>query len=356
VRIVILGLSITSSWGNGHAANYRALQRELSRRGHEVLFLERDLPWYARGRDLPNPPWGEACLYGTLAELRERFSGAVRDADLVIVGSYVPDGVEVGEWACANAGGACAFYDIDTPVTLAKLARGDFEYLSPEVVPRYDAYLSFTGGPTLEYLEREYGARGVQAFHCIVDPEAYAPLRLEPRFELGYIGTYSAERQRRLEALLCATARGLPERRFALAGSRFPKGLRWPENIERIPHLAPTEHVRFYAAQRFTLNLTREDMRAAGWSPSVRLLEAAACGVPVISDRWAGLGELFAEGEEIVIADSAEDVVRALLETPESERARARVLAEHTAPQRVDQLEALVGAADVTTGAAAVAL
>jgi spore maturation protein CgeB len=200
----------------------------------------------------------------------------------------------------------------------------------------------------LERLRREYGARRAQAFYCLVDPADYAPLPLEPRFELGYLGTYSADRQRQLDALLCESARALPERRFVLAGSRFPKGLRWPENVECVQDLAPAQQPRFYAAQRFTLNVTRADMRATGWSPSVRLFEAAACGVPVISDRWAGLGELFTEGEEIVIADSGEDVVRALLEIPEPERraigsrARARVLAEHTARQRVDQLEALV--------------
>lgn len=55
MKIVIAGLSITSSWGNGHATTFRGLVRELSARGHEVLFLERDVPWYATNRDLPEP-------------------------------------------------------------------------------------------------------------------------------------------------------------------------------------------------------------------------------------------------------------------------------------------------------------
>src|SRR5215211_3213647 len=129
MRIVILGLSITSSWGNGHATTFRGLVRGLTQRGHDVLFLERDVPWYAENRDLAEPPFGRTVLYGDLDELRDTHAGAVRDADLVIVGSFVPEGVQVGHWVQQTAHGITAFYDIDTPVTLAKLARGDYEYL-----------------------------------------------------------------------------------------------------------------------------------------------------------------------------------------------------------------------------------
>jgi spore maturation protein CgeB len=348
VKVVLLGLSITSSWGNGHATNYRALVRELDARGHDVLFLERDVPWYAAQRDLTFPPWGRTRLYGSVDVLRERFGEDVRDADLVIVGSYVPEGVAVGAWVTSCAQGATAFYDIDTPVTLAKLARGDFEYLEPGLVGAFDVYLSFTGGPTLERLEHEYGARRACAFYCLVDPEAYGPVQARPRWDLGYLGTYSDDRQPQLDALLVQPARAMTGARFVVAGPQYPDDLEWPGNVERLEHVPPAEHAVFYAAQRWTLNVTRAAMRAAGWSPSVRLFEAAACGVPVISDRWPGLDELFRDGEEIVIADSAADVRRALHEIPDDERraigerARAKVLAEHTAGRRVDQLEEIV--------------
>ena len=121
--IVVLGLSITSAWGNGHAVTYRGLVRELVRRGHRVLFLERDVPWYAENRDLPHPPYGTTALYRDVDDLRARFGDAVRNADVVIVGSYVPDGIAVVQWVLERARGVRAFYDIDTPVTLAKLAR-----------------------------------------------------------------------------------------------------------------------------------------------------------------------------------------------------------------------------------------
>jgi spore maturation protein CgeB len=343
--IVILGLSITSSWGNGHATTYRGLARELAARGHRVRFLERDVPWYAENRDLPAPPYCETRLYKSLEELRRRYRAEVRDADVAIVGSYVPEGVAVGEWVTETARGLTAFYDIDTPVTLAKLARGDAEYLSRELIPRYGLYLSFTGGPTLTRLERELGAPMARALYCSVDPALYFPGPEAPRFALGYLGTYSADRQPKLDELLVTPARRLPEARFAVAGPQYPAEIRWPENLARVEHVPPGEHRGFYGAQRFTLNVTRADMVQAGYSPSVRLFEAAACGVPVISDEWEGLDTFFAPGEEILVARSAEDTIGFLTGLSEvarraiAERARRRVLAGHTAAHRAERLE-----------------
>ncbi len=345
LNIVILGLSITSSWGNGHATTYRGLVRELVRRGHEVLFLERDVPWYAANRDLPRPPYGRTELYTSLEDLRERFMGEVRRADLVVVGSYVPQGREVGAWVQRTARGVPAFYDIDTPVTLAKLSRGECEYLRPEQIPGYRLYLSFTGGPTLRRIERELGSPAARALYCSVDPELYAPRRSEPRWDLGYLGTYSVDRQPTLERLMLGAARQWAQGRFVVAGPQYPVWVEWPGNVERVEHLAPPEHGAFYTSQRFTLNVTRADMVRAGYSPSVRLFEAAACAVPIISDTWEGLETLFAPGEEILLARSASDtldLLRALSERERGaigERARARVLAEHTAAHRARELE-----------------
>ena len=346
MRVVVLGLSITSSWGNGHATTYRGLLGALSERGHDVLFLERDVPWYAENRDLPRPPFARTALYGSVAELKARFADEVRNADLVIVGSYVPQGVEVGEWVTQVARGATAFYDIDTPVTLAKLARGDTEYITPALVARYHLYLSFTGGPTLGFLERHYGAPMARALYCSVDPALYYPEPAESRWDLGYMGTYSADRQPTLERLALEPARRWPAGRFVVAGPQYPESIQWPVNVERLMHLPPRAHRAFYNAQRFTLNVTRADMIAAGYSPSVRLFEAAACATPIISDAWEGLDTFFRPGEEILVARSAEEALGYVRETPAAERraigerARVRVLAEHTAPRRAAELEA----------------
>ncbi len=345
LSIVILGLSITSAWGNGHATTYRALVRELCARGHDVLFLERDVPWYARHRDLERPPYARTELYGTVDELRERFAPRVRDADLVIVGSYVPDGIEVGRWVVETARGATAFYDIDTPVTLARLAAGDCTYLAPDLVPRYGMYLSFTGGPTLARIERELGSPRALPLYCSVDPALYAPERRPRRWELGYMGTYSPDRQPVLDRLLIEPARREPALRFAVAGPLYPHDLAWPANVHRVDHVAPHAHRAFYNELAFALNVTRAEMAAAGWSPSVRLFEAAACGVPIISDAWDGLAELFEPGAEILIAEDTDDVLRYLRDLTDGERraigarARTRVRAGHTAAHRAAELE-----------------
>jgi spore maturation protein CgeB len=349
MKVVILGLSITSSWGNGHATGYRGLVRELSARGDEVLFLERDVPWYAQHRDLPEPPWGETRLYGSADDLRaheERLAAA----DLVIIGSFVPEGVPVAEWALAHAGAATAFYDIDTPITIGKLRQGNREYLAPELVSRFDLYLSFTGGPALEVLRDEFGARAPNAFYCFVDPEAYAPVDCEREWGINYLGTYAAGRQPALEELLLAVARRRPRDRFAVAGPMYPAAIAWPSNVERIEHLPPSEHPHFYSATAYTLNLTRPEMRALGHCPSVRLFEGAACGAAIISDTWPGMEDIFIPGEEILLVEDATDVDRVLSEMGDGPRAalaaaaRSRVLSEHTAARRAEQLHQLVEA------------
>lgn len=343
--IVIFGLSITSSWGNGHASTYRALIKALAGRGHTVTFLERDVPWYREHRDAPTLPYCRVELYDSLRDVPTRFGPLVARADLVVLGSYVPDGAMLGDWATTKARGVTAFYDIDTPVTLKRLETNDVDYISATLIPRFDLYLSFTAGPTLELIEEMYGSPRARPLHCAVDPERHAPVRAESRWTLGYLGTYSQDRQPALERLLIEPARRLPHHRFVVAGAQYPSGIRWPANIERIEHLAPAAHPEFYCSQRYTLNLTRADMAAAGFSPSVRLFEAAACGVPVISDRWPGIETFLVPGTEILLADTSSDVLRVIHDLSETSRrrvagnARKHVLQSHTASHRAVQLE-----------------
>lgn len=348
LSVVMLGLSVTSSWGNGHATTYRGLMRELGARGHEVLFLERDQPWYAENRDLPQPPHGRTALYRSLDELRDRFSADVRYADLVIVGSFVPEGVAVADWVLAEATGITAFYDIDTPVTLTALAAGTCAYLATRQLPAFALYLSFTGGPTLEFLERELGSPSARTLYCSFDPALYFPEEAEPAWDLGYLGTYSDDRQPTLEALLLEPARQWPDGRFVVAGPQYPAHMVWPANVHRELHISPAGHRSFYTAQRFTLNVTRADMVRAGWSPSVRLFEAAACGVPIVSDWWDGLDSFLTPGTEIFISRSPAETLALLKQLPEAERratgarARSRVLQHHTAAHRAAELERYV--------------
>ena len=346
MHLVVLGLSLSSSWGNGHATTYRALLEAFAARGHRVTFLERDKPWYREHRDFAAAPYCDLVFYQSVDELGTVHRDLIATADVAMVGSYVPDGVAVGRLVQATARGLRAFYDIDTPVTLAKLARGDHEYLSPELIPGYDAYFSFTGGPTLDLIERRYGAPAARALYCSVDPQRYHPMDVERRYDLGYLGTYSDDRQPVLERLLIEPARRLPHLAFIVAGPLYPATIDWPANVARLDHVAPPDHAAFYSACRWTLNVTRADMVAAGWSPSVRLFEAAACGTPIVSDRWAGLDTLFEPSTEIALADDAEAVVSILGGTGEdarramAARARERVMADHTAAHRAARFEA----------------
>jgi spore maturation protein CgeB len=364
MKIAIVGLSITSSWGNGHATTYRALVRGLAGRGHDVVFLERDAPWYAENRDLPNPPYCRTRVYSAVAELETRHLAELQSADLVIVGSYVPDGIAIGDLVHRRARGITAFYDIDTPVTLARLKGAGTEYLAPRQIPRYDLYLSFTGGPTLEHLEGTYGARLARPLYCSVDPDLYYPegsvsslgvpgtgssaVQVSRRYDLGYLGTYSEDRQPILDRLMLRGAREWAAGRFIVAGPQYPDTFHWPVNVERVVHLAPAKHRQFYNRLRYTLNVTRDDMVKAGYSPSVRLFEAAACGTPIISDVWPGIEHFFLPSSEILLARSPAETLSYLRDIPEPERieigrrARARVLRAHTAAHRAVELEGYV--------------
>jgi spore maturation protein CgeB len=201
----------------------------------------------------------------------------------------------------------------------------------------------------LRAIEQTYGAGRARALYCAVDPDLHKPHDVAPRLDLGYLGTYSEDRQPVLQRLLIETARRLPKMRFAVAGPQYPGGLRWPKNVERIEHLSPGDHAAFYSSQRYTLNVTRADMVVAGFSPSVRLFEAAASGAPIISDRWPGLETFFKPGEEILIADSRADVIALLSDFSEQRRrdlaaaARQRVLRDHTAERRAQELENYYG-------------
>jgi spore maturation protein CgeB len=248
-KCVFLGLSITSTWGNGHATTYRGLLKALSRRGHSCTFLERDVPWYAANREFDELPYCKVKLYGSLKELKEGFANLIRSADIVVVGSYVPDGIAIGRWVTSIAKNATAFYDIDTPVTLANIWRSKCEYISPDLYPKYNLYLSFTGGPTLDYIEQKLNSPCARALYCSVDPSLYYPERQPAKWDIAYLGTYAPDRQPALEKLLLSVARQNRDRKFAVAGPQYPEAIAWPDNVDRIDHLPATEHRSFYNSQ-----------------------------------------------------------------------------------------------------------
>lgn len=360
MKIVIYGLTITSAWGNGHATTFRSLVKALSARGHRVRFVEYDAPWYRENRDMPRPKFCSVRLYQDWQREEKSLVREASDADAVIVGSYFPDAIAATHALLAGTRAPVMFYDIDTPITLAGLrTEGRCGYLDEALVPQYAAYLSFTAGPVLHELEATFGAQRAVAFHCSVDAELYKPtaMRAEWRSDLSYLGTYAQDRQKKLDELLNATAACLPEKKFVVAGAQYPEDITWSKNVRRVTHVSPPEHSAFYSSSRFTLNLTRENMVQAGWSPSVRLFEASACGAPIVSDKWAGMEEFLTPGEEVLVVESSEEMRRVLREIPETDRvrmgarARERILAEHSADRRAQQFETIVSGLKVAAKA-----
>jgi spore maturation protein CgeB len=346
MKIVVFGLTISSSWGNGHATLWRGLCRALAEQRHRVVFYEHDVSYYAGARDWYDIPGGELVLYPDWAAVRRRAEDDVDDADVAMVTSFCPNGIEATELVLAAPSALRCFYDLDTPVTLSKLEAGQqLTYIGPDGLAGFDLVFSYTGGVALDLLRTRLGARRVLPLYGHVDPDVHRPAApaAHYRCDLSYLGTWSADRQAAVEALLVEPARRAPDRRFLIAGALYPQDFPWARNIYFVRHLPPGEHPAFFSSSRLTLNVTREAMAAMGWCPSGRLFEAAACESPILSDWWEGLDSFFTPGEEILVARSSDDTLAAL-DSPDSElkriaaRARERILAEHSSARRAEEL------------------
>ena len=344
-RLVVFGLSLSSSWGNGHAIPFRGLCRELAARGWEITFFERDMEWYRSNRDLTAPDYCDLVLYDGWPPAE----AAVRAADAVLIGSYVPDAPRILDWL-ARTRRPLFFYDIDTPITLTSLqTTGQSPYLRADQVPLFEVYFSFTGGPALAELTVRWRAQHAETLYCGVDPSLYQPVAADARFTctLGYMGTYAADRQPRVERLFIDTARARPDEHFVLAGPQYPP-MDLPPNVYHEPHLYARDHAAFYSSNGATLNLTRDAMRRYGWSPASRLFEAAACGACIISDTWPGLDSVLEPGREVLLAETQADVAAHLDGLLPERRAaigraaRERVLREHTFAHRAEQVDAAI--------------
>ncbi|HEY0910115.1 MAG TPA: glycosyltransferase [Bradyrhizobium sp.] len=345
MQIVIFGLSVSSSWGNGHAALWRGLIRALHADGHYVTFFERDVSYYAQHRDLFElPGGGRLVLYPEWDE--EQARQEADKADVALLTSYCPDAQAATAVILESRARLRCVYDLDTPVTLARIGAGEqVDYVGPRGYGDFDLVLSYTGGSSLDELVERLGARRVVPLYGSADPDVHRPGERQPRYDalLSYLGTFAADRQSTLERLFVVPARTRADSRFVLAGALYPADFPWTDNVFFVRHLPASEHAAFYASSRFTLNVTRAAMVATGWCPSGRLFEAAACGAPIVSDVWEGLDCFFDPGDEIIIARTTDDVLAALdmtevRRTAIGRRARARMLAQHTAARRARQM------------------
>lgn len=345
MKLLVFGLTISSSWGNGHATLWRGLCRALALKGHRVIFFERDVPYYANTRDYTEIPGGELVLYNAWKDVRSRAAREISEADVAIVTSYCPDALAATRMIVDDGAPTAAFYDLDAPITLARLNAGETVDYIPGSLADFDLVLSYAGGSTLDQLRFRLGARRVEPLYGHVDPDIHhrVPPVASYRADLSYLGTFSPDRQPGLHALFLTPARERPEKRFVIGGAQYPVEFPWSENIYFVRHLPPEEHPSFYSSSRVTLNLTRRAMAELGWCPSGRLFEAAACGVPVLSDEWPGLDAFFAPGTEILVSRGPQDTIQALdlgdaALRQIGEAARERVYSEHTSVHRANQL------------------
>jgi spore maturation protein CgeB len=346
VKIVIFGLTISSSWGNGHATLWRGLCKALIQRGQDVVFYERNVPYYAAMRDLDRIPGGRLELYDDWESIGSRAIADLGDADVAIITSYCHDGLAATKLVCEQGRVLRVFYDLDTPVTLARLDAGEsVAYIAETGLRDFDLVLSYSGGQALTEFRTRLGARRVAPLYGHVDPDLHRPARPLPHYraDLSYLGTYSEDRQDALEELLVVPAQQQPDRKFLIGGAQYPQHFPWSSNIYFVRHLPPAEHSAFFCSSRLTLNVTRRAMVERGWCPSGRLFEAAACGAPIVSDVWEGLDAFFQPDEEIILAERSADVAAAVglgdqeLQTM-ARRARERALQEHSSGRRADEL------------------
>ena len=344
LKITIFGLTISSSWGNGHATPYRAILKSLHQLGHRVSFYEKDTDYYAKRRDFTACDYCKLILYPTWNDIRQDALAEAAESDVVIVASYCPDGARIADEVLNLALPLKVFYDLDTPITLTQLEQGAVAYLRAEQIPAWDLYLSFTGGGILEELQNRWGARVTRPLYGCVDPDVHARVPARPDFRclLSYMGTYAPDRQEKLDRFFLEPARQMPDAPFLLAGSLYPTDWRWPENVRIFDHVAPSDHPALYSSSRLTLNITRAGMARYGYCPSGRFFEAAACGTPLVTDWWEGLHTFFAD-DELFVAHNSDHVQQALSSTDEelsrmAQRARERTLHEHTGACRAKEM------------------
>src|SRR5436190_4187959 len=242
MKIVIFGLSVSSSWGNGHATLWRGLCSSLASRGHRVVFFERDVPYYAAHRDLDELRGGMLYFYPDWNSVLPKAVEELSDADVGMVTSYCPDGIAASDLVLSSAAAMRVFYDLDTPVTLRRLGSGErVDYIGPRGLQDFDLVLSYTGGRALDNLQQRLGARRVAPLYGHVDPSVHRPATPRDCYaaDLSYLGTYAEDRNAALRSLFVDAARRLPDLRFVIGGSMYDGAFPWQANINFVRHVPP---------------------------------------------------------------------------------------------------------------------
>ena len=351
--IAFFGSSLVSAYWNGAATYYRGIVRALAGRGHRVTFYEPDAFDRQRHRDMPDPDWATVVVYpGEGDDGVRRCLDAAATADVIVKASGVGVFDELLEAAVPEVGGAGTlriFWDVDAPATLARM-HGDPADPFRAQVPKYDAVLTYGGGPPVVAAYEKLGARLCEPIYNALDPSTHFPVPPLSRFAaaLTFLGNRLPDREARVQDFFLDAARALPGEPCLLGGSGWGEGIELPDNVRNLGHVSTNDHNALNRSPKAVLNVSRESMAATGFSPATRVFEAAGASACLITDAWEGVDLFLEPGREVLVAESGADVaehVRSLTEERSreiGEAALARVLAEHTYDRRAVRVEELL--------------
>ena len=350
MKVFVFGSSVTSSYWNGAATYYRGVYRNLAGLGHSVTFAEPDVYRRQQNRDPGDYSYVESVVYSTPGDLAQMFSRAA-GADLIIKHSGV--GADDAELEFAVARGIetnalRAFWDVDAPATLARVENDPADSFR-ELIREYDFIFTYGGGPPVVRHYLRLGARNCHPIYNALDPDIHHPVAADAIYEcdLVLVANRLPDRERRVEQFFIGAAELAPNLRFILGGEGWG-GKTLPTNIRWIGHVGTGDHNRVNCSARMVLNLNRDSMASVGFSPPTRVFEAAGAGACLITDAWTGIGTFFEPGKEILVANSAEEIVSLLRNTSASqaleigEAMRRRALRDHTYAQRAEQVSELL--------------
>jgi len=347
-EIAFYGSSLVSSYWNGAATYYRGMLSALAALGYRITFYEPDAYDRQAHRDIEPPPWARSVVYPASPAGLQRVLGEARHAEIVVKASGVgvfDRELMAGLLQAARPDALRIFWDVDAPATLAEM-QADPDHPVRSALGELDLVLTYGGGPPVVEAYERLGARSCVPVYNALDPLTHHPVAPQERFrgDLAFLGNRLPDREARVDAFLLAPARALPEQSFVLGGAGWDDKP-MPLNLRYLGHVYTRDHNAFNATPLAVLNIARDSMAAIGYSPATRVFEAAGAGACLLTDAWEGIDLFLQPDSEVLVARDGADVVehlRAL--TPAraraiGERARRRILAEHTYERRAAELE-----------------
>lgn len=363
-RIAYFAHAVRADWNNGNAHFLRGLLRALGRLGHAVRVFEPAEEWSIR--NLREEDHGERSLrqfeetYPDLhivaydldradrIEDREHWRPLLRDTDFVILHEWNPPRLAHRLLDLrGELGFRLLFHDTH------HRASSSPEQIAQFGIDRFDGVLAFGEALRTVYRKRFNIARA-WTLHEAADTTVFRPLHSDhKKDDVVWIGNWGDdERSAEICKYLLRPASELPEYRFTVYGVRYPQQALAALEFARVRYggyLPNLDGPATYAASRITMHIPRQQYRLAmNGIPTIRVFEALACGIPLVSAPWTDTEHLFRDGDFTTVHTTQEMVtaLRRLLcdkKAAEEQAARglATVLAHHTCAHRAEQLTSI---------------